>query len=158
MTQPGSAGADAGSPFYELTPEESRALLSRTNVGRIAFSLGNTVDVEPIGFIYSDGWLFGRTSLGTKIAALGQRPWVAFEVDDVHGPFDWQSVVIHGSFHILQPEGSEYDVAIHQRALSLLSSHIPNYGTEADPGAFRTTLFGIHMAELVGRGARTRGK
>jgi nitroimidazol reductase NimA-like FMN-containing flavoprotein (pyridoxamine 5'-phosphate oxidase superfamily) len=158
MTESTTAGPGADSPFYELTPEESRALLSRMSVGRIAFSHGNRVDIEPISYIYDEGWLFGRTTLGTKLGALGHRPWVAFEVDDVQGHFDWQSVVIHGSFHVLEREGSEYDIQIYDRALSLLKSRIPNYGTDADPGAFRTTLFGIHMSELVGRGARSRGK
>jgi hypothetical protein len=156
MTQPPPPPGEEDSPFYELRHEESRALLSRARVGRMAFISGTRVDVEPISYIYDAGWLFGRTSLGTKLSALGHRPWVAFEVDDVEGPFDWQSVVVHGSFHILTLEGSEYDVAIYNRALTLLTEAIPGYGTAADPGAFRTTVFGIHMSEMVGRGSRTR--
>jgi hypothetical protein len=81
---------------------------------------------------------------------------VAFEVDEVEGPFDWRSVVVHGSFHVLEPEGSEYDTGIYLRATERLQAAIPGYGTPDDPGAFRTTVFGIHMTELVGRGARTR--
>jgi len=157
MTQ-SSVPPGEDSPFYELRHEESRALLSRAHVGRIAFLHGNRVDVEPISFIYDEGWLFGRTSLGTKVSALGHRPWVAFEVDDVRGPFDWESVVVHGSFHILSPEGSEYDTALWERAIKLLRESIPGYGTPADHGAFRTTVFGIHMSEMVGRAARTRGR
>lgn len=147
---------DDESPFSDLSHEEARALLSRAQVGRIAFSAGNRVDIEPIGFIYEDGWLFGRTSLGTKLDALGHRPWIAFEVDEVEGPFDWESVVVHGSFHVLRPEGSDYDVDLHERATRLLRQAIPQYGTAEDRGAFRTTVFGIHMSELVGRRARTR--
>lgn len=117
---------------------------------------GNRVDIEPISYLYEDGWLFGRTTLGTKLSALGHRPWVAFEIDEVNGPFDWQSVVVHGSFYVLSEEGSDYDREIYDRAMAMLRKAIPGFGTPADPGAFRTTIFGIHMTELVGRGARSR--
>ena len=156
MTQPTAQHGEDNSPFYDLSHEESRALLTRSRVGRIAFMHGNRVDIEPIGYLYDEGWLFGRTSLGTKLSALGHRPWVAFEIDEVSGPFDWQSVVVHGSFYVLSAEGSEYDKKIYERAMTLLTSAIPAFGTAADPGAFRTTIFGIHMTELVGRGARTK--
>jgi hypothetical protein len=156
MTQPTIPSDGNNSPFYELSLEESRALLARSYVGRIAFSVGTRVDIEPMSFIYDEGWLFGRTSQGTKLHALGHRPWVAFEVDEVEGPFDWRCVVVHGSFHVLVPEGSEYDIGIYLRATERLQAAIPGYGTSDDPGAFRTTVFGIHMTALVGRGARTR--
>lgn len=145
-------------PFSHLPFEQARALLTRARVGRIAFSEGNRIDIEPIGFIYDDGWLFGRTSFGTKLAALGSRPWVAFEIDEMRGPFDWESVVVHGSFHVLQPEGAASEIELYERAVKRLRESIPDYGTSRDPGAFRTTVFGIHMNELVGRRASLQGR
>lgn len=142
--------------FSDLTTEECKALLARSRIGRIAYILANRADIEPIAHVFDHGWLFGRTSPGTKLKALAHRPWVAFEVDEVEGQFDWESVVVHGSFHILESEGSEYDVSLYARAVKLIKAIDPLMGTTGDPASFRTTLFGIHIDEMVGRRARSR--
>lgn len=40
-------------------------------VARIAYSRENQVDIEPIHYIYQDGWLYGRTSRGAKLELTG---------------------------------------------------------------------------------------
>lgn len=146
----------AGEPeFTDLTQRECEDVLRRGHVGRVAFSHGNRVDIEPIGYAYDDGWLFGRTSPGTKLTALGHRPWVAFQVDEVRGWFDWDSVVAHGSFRTLEPEGNEADLELYARALARLREVDPTIGTEADPAPFRSILFAIYVDEKTGRRARS---
>jgi len=81
----------------ELDRDEIVALLSRNHVGRIAFSMHDRVDIQPIHYVYSDGWLYGRTSHGAKFATLMKNRWVAFEVDEVTTLFDWTSAVVHGA-------------------------------------------------------------
>jgi len=83
-----------GPQFRDLTLEESNALLISKNVGRIAFSLHDQVDIEPINYVSDGEWIFGRTSKGTKLATLLHHPWCAFEVDEVRDLFDWSSVVV----------------------------------------------------------------
>src|SRR5687768_400853 len=87
--------------FRELTQSEIEAMLRRNNVARLAFSSRDRVDIQPINYVYERGWLYGRTSDGNKLATLKHNQWVAFEVDEVEGAFQWRSVVIHGSFWIL---------------------------------------------------------
>ncbi len=100
-----------------LEAGESREFLARHRVGRIAYSFHDRVDIEPISYVYEDGWIYVRTSMGTKLSRLAHQPWCAFEVDEVHGIFDWTSVVVHGSLHLLDPEtGSDS----YMRALELL--------------------------------------
>ena len=60
----------SGPAVHHLGITQCRALLARNRTGRIAFALDNRVDIEPIHFVYHDGWIFGRTSPGTKAAAL----------------------------------------------------------------------------------------
>jgi hypothetical protein len=153
-----STGSSAGAEFSDLNNEECETLLARSHIGRIAYVLANRADIEPIGYVFDRGWLFGRTSPGTKLNALGHRPWVAFEVDEVEGRFDWQSVVAHGSFRILLPEGSEYDVRLYERAGQMIRGVDPLMGTRDDPVSFRTLLFGIHIDDMVGRRARSRSQ
>src|SRR5690349_4335455 len=84
MTSRDSTAATHASPtFRELTPAESRALLGRHNVGRIAYSFHDRVDVQPIHYVVSGDWLYGRTSRGEKFLTLAHNPWCAFEVDEV---------------------------------------------------------------------------
>jgi nitroimidazol reductase NimA-like FMN-containing flavoprotein (pyridoxamine 5'-phosphate oxidase superfamily) len=154
-TPPSTPAGGEDPRFSELSAQECEHLLARAHVGRIAYSHGNRVDIEPLGYVFENGWLFGRTSSGTKLEALGHRPWVAFEVDEVRGPLDWESVVVHGSFRVLEPGGSEYDAHLYERALELLRGRDPSTGTEADTLAFRSTFFGVHVDEMTGRRARS---
>lgn len=139
----------------ELTDEEMHSLLARNHVGRIAFSFHDRVDIRPIHYIFNDNWLFGRTERSDKLVTLRHNQWVAFEVDEVHGPFDWQSVVAHGSFYHLVEDSSPHQRETRNEALSLLRQFMPETLREGDPVAFRTELWGIAIDHLTGRAAST---
>jgi hypothetical protein len=50
-------------------------------VGRIAFSIHDRVDIEPLLYVFVHGWIYGRTQPGRKIEVLSHHRWVAVEVD-----------------------------------------------------------------------------
>ncbi len=81
------------------------------------------------------------------------HPWVAFEVDEIQGPFDWRSVVAHGTFSELGPAGTPGMRATYERALAAITSVVPLAFTPDDPVPERTVLFGIAIHELTGRAA-----
>jgi nitroimidazol reductase NimA-like FMN-containing flavoprotein (pyridoxamine 5'-phosphate oxidase superfamily) len=139
----------------ELTADEMRALLARNHVGRIAFSFHDQVDIRPIHYVYADNWLYGRTSPSQKLETLRHNQWVAFEVDEVRGPFDWQSVVAHGSFYRLTDETSPQNLELRDEALKHVRSFAPATLRGTDPVPFRTELFAIAIDRLTGRAART---
>ena len=64
--------------FTELDERSSRAFLARNHVGRIAYSLHDQIDIQPIHYVYDDQWLVGRTQIGSKLATLSHHPWCAF--------------------------------------------------------------------------------
>jgi nitroimidazol reductase NimA-like FMN-containing flavoprotein (pyridoxamine 5'-phosphate oxidase superfamily) len=136
----------------ELTADESRALLGRHVVGRIAFSLNDRVDIQPIHYVFDDEWLYGRTSHGTKFATLARHTWCAFEVDEVRDLFDWDSVVVKGHMELLDPELGSPDA--YTRGLELMRSLISETFTAGDPAPHRSILFRVHVNELTGRAAR----
>jgi nitroimidazol reductase NimA-like FMN-containing flavoprotein (pyridoxamine 5'-phosphate oxidase superfamily) len=145
-------------PFFgKLSIRECEQVLRRHRAGRIAFALGSRVDIEPISYVYSAGWIFGRTQPGTKMSVLGHQPWVAFEVDEIKGPFDWRSVVVHGTFQRLHAEGSEVEENTYRRALRILRRAFPGILGPNDPVPERTILFGIHIDAITGRTARAGG-
>jgi len=135
--------------FHEMDAPEIAALLARNHVGRVAFSLHDRVNIQPVHYVYSDGWLYGRTSPGTKLSSIAHQPWVAFEVDEVRGLFDWESGVVHGRFEILDPTWHSQDILTH--AVSLMRSIIPESLTADDPVPARTVLFRIYVSDATGR-------
>jgi len=142
--------------FSELPRQDCVELLRRSHVGRIAFTFHDRVDIEPISYVYSEDWLYGRTSPGTKLATVRHHPWVAFEVDEIEGRFDWRSVVVHGAMYLLEPDGGDRERELYTKAVELLRHVDADALTSGDATPFRTTIFRIHIDDMVGRQASSR--
>lgn len=149
-----SSESPTGSPvFRKLTPAEVEETLARNNVGRIAFTLHDRVDIEPINYVFDGGWVYGRTSHGTKLATIAHHPWVAFEVDEVKDLFEWRSVVVKGAFYLIDPDTSVHQDPAFAHGVALLRALIPETLTANDPTPFRNSVFRIHLDEVSGREA-----
>lgn len=85
------------------------------------------------------------------MATVDHSRWVALEVDEVKGPFDWCSVVVHGALYRLTRDTHKEEEIAH--AVELLRSVVPETGTEDDPTPSRKILFRIHVDEIRGRAA-----
>jgi nitroimidazol reductase NimA-like FMN-containing flavoprotein (pyridoxamine 5'-phosphate oxidase superfamily) len=157
-TQPDS-GHDAresdGAPpvFRALDRGEIDEILARNNVGRLAFSLHDRVDIEPINYVFDSGWIYGRTSRGAKLSTIAHHRWVAFEVDEVRGIFQWSSVVVKGAFYLIDADTSIRQDPAFNRGVELLRALIPQTLTANDPTPFRNSVFRIHLDEITGRAA-----
>ena len=137
----------------ELSPAEANALLRAHHVGRIAYAWRGQVDIEPIHYVYDEGAVYARTSVGAKLLTLRHNPWVAFEVDEVHGRHAWRSVVAHGTVYELRADGTPADRREYARALALLRTQDPEALTPADPAPWRTVLFQVTLDRVHGREA-----
>lgn len=133
---------------------EAEALLTRNEVGRIAFFQHHRVDIEPIHYVYEAPWIFGRTSEGAKLIALSQNSWCAFETDEVHGMFDWESVVVKGPFSQRASPSTGWD---YHRAVTALRRLLPATLTADDPTPKRDIVFGLHVSEISGRRSISNG-
>lgn len=140
--------------FSVLDRDECLALLNRHAVGRLAYAFHDRVDIQPVHYVHSAGYLYGRTAEGSKLDTLAHNRWVAFEVDEVRGLFDWASAVVHGAFYRLDLDAAapkERDAAA--RAAALLDNVVPNTLALGDPVPFRTVLFRVAVDEVSGRRA-----
>ncbi|HZK77446.1 MAG TPA: pyridoxamine 5'-phosphate oxidase family protein [Gemmatimonadaceae bacterium] len=144
--------------FRDLTREDSESVLTCNHVGRMAYSFHDAVDIRPVHYVLDDNWLFGRTSPGDKLVTLQHHQWVAFEVDEISGPFDWKSVVAHGTFYRLEPGGAEPDNRLFERGMAAIRKVAPDALSEADPTPFRTELFGISLDSISGRSCSTKSR
>jgi uncharacterized protein len=141
--------------FSELPQGDAIALLERHHVGRIAFTFRDRVDIEPIGYVYRDGWVYARTSPGTKLNTIQHHPWVAFQVDEVASPFDWQSVVVHGTIYFPDPSRGAREQKEFDDAIGVLRTIDAGAFTERDLTPHRSMVFRIHAGEIIGRQARS---
>jgi hypothetical protein len=137
--------------FRDLTTAEAQRLLASQHVGRLAFTQHDHVDIEPLNYVTDGEWIFGRTSKGAKLSTLLHHPWCAFETDEVRDLFDWSSVVVKGTFYLLDPEIGSPDV--YRRAEKMLGKLVPGTFSASDPAPHRDIVFGIFIRELSGRAA-----
>jgi nitroimidazol reductase NimA-like FMN-containing flavoprotein (pyridoxamine 5'-phosphate oxidase superfamily) len=150
----GTGGSHGAPPvFRKLDRDEIETILARNNVGRIAFSLHDRVDIEPINYVFDAGWIYGRTSQGAKLSTIAHHRWVAFEVDEVRGIFQWTSVVVKGAFYLIEADTSVRQEPAFNRGVELLRALIPQTLTANDPTPFRNSVFRIHLDEVTGRAA-----
>lgn len=133
-------------------------MLARNHLGRLAYFNGESVDIEPIGFALKGDWLYARSAYGTKIESLTRRPFVALEVDEVEGPFDWRSVVVHGTIYELPLDGSSADRLERTRAVAAITAAMPGAFTGHDPTPERQLVYGLHIDKLDGRMARRQSR
>jgi uncharacterized protein len=145
----------ASPTFRTLARHEIDAILDRNHVGRMAFTFHDRVDITPLHYVYDQGWLYGRTSLGTKLSVISHHQWVAFEVDESEGLLDWRSVVVKGHFEILQADLAPVYAQAFTRAVELVRQLAPDALTPEDRTPFRKVLFRIHLDEVTGRESTT---
>jgi len=141
--------------FHVLTRDDCIATLARNHVGRIAFVRNGRVEIEPIGYVADDHWIFFRSAYGTKIESLTHNPFVAFEVDHIEGPFDWESVVVHGTVYMLPEDGGPIEKQQFERAVAALRVVAPDTFTPRDPTPTRQIVYGLHVDAIDGRMATT---
>jgi uncharacterized protein len=97
--------------YGNLTPNAIEALLHEEIVARIAY-----VDprgfprIVPITYAYDGVAFYGYSFLGAKIQNMFVNPKVCVEVDRVETAADWCSVVVSGTFELL--DGNDADDAV----------------------------------------------
>ncbi|HYW51744.1 MAG TPA: pyridoxamine 5'-phosphate oxidase family protein [Gemmatimonadaceae bacterium] len=136
-----------------LSADECHAMLAAHHVGRFAYAYKQRVDIEPLHYVADGEWLYLRTAHGTKVSMLEHQPWVAMEIDEVKGLFEWKSVVVHGSVQLItQADGPDGGARWHH-AVSVFRRLVPTAFGDGDPTPQRDILVRVHMSHVDGREA-----
>jgi nitroimidazol reductase NimA-like FMN-containing flavoprotein (pyridoxamine 5'-phosphate oxidase superfamily) len=135
--------------FRDLSRDECLAILGRHDVGRLAFTFHDRVDIEPLNYVMVDGDLAFRTVPGSKVDVLRHHPWVAFEVDEVDGINAWSSVVVHGTIYLLRAAGSPDERRAYDAAVERIREITPTGASKGE-----SVLLRLHVERLTGREAR----
>lgn len=89
-----------------LTPEQSRAMLRKADLGRLVVSPYGETEVYPVNYaVTTAGDIVFRTDPGSKLAAIAVAPRVTFEVDSVEPDRAW-SVVARGRARVHTESGA----------------------------------------------------
>ena len=157
ITQPSPSHLDMAPNLGTLEARKCEELLKRQDVGRLAFALQDRVGIVPVHYVYDEGWIYARTEPEGKLVPILRNRRVAFEVDEIRGMFSWESVVVHGSLYLIDPDGGEKEKAAYDKAVQLLRRILPTTLGKADPVPFRDQLFRIAVSEITGRFAALGG-
>jgi nitroimidazol reductase NimA-like FMN-containing flavoprotein (pyridoxamine 5'-phosphate oxidase superfamily) len=93
----------------ELDAEDCWQVLSANELGRIAASAGDSIDIFPVNYAVDDHAILFRTAPGTKLLELAINDRVAFEIDGHDDTTAW-SVVVKGHAERVERQ-SEMDAA-----------------------------------------------
>jgi nitroimidazol reductase NimA-like FMN-containing flavoprotein (pyridoxamine 5'-phosphate oxidase superfamily) len=134
-----------------LDRRDAEHLLAMHHTGRMAFAFHDRVMMTLVNYVYANGWIYARLEQGPTLGTLQHHQWVAFEVDEIRGVYDWRTVIIHGSVQFLENDRSLPEWRDFNRALELLRGQVPSILTTDDPHPERVKIYRIHLDECFAR-------
>ena len=133
-----------------LTDEESGALLAKHHVGSMALAFHDRVSLDLVNYVYADRWLYGRMEEGPDLTTLRHNHWVAFQVSEIRGLYDWRAVTVNGPWQLLSDRGAPVDAEAARAALASIRAVVPAVFTSRDPVPERVHLFRLYVEEMRG--------
>jgi len=103
--------------IHELTEDECRDILKRTNLARLACSRHDQPYIVPIHFDFDEEWFYSFSTLGQKIDWMRANPKVCVEVDDITDKTHWTTVVAFGRYQELTDSLSHFGARNRAREL-----------------------------------------
>jgi uncharacterized protein len=136
----------------QMSSEEMARLLVRGWYGHLGVTRDGHPYVVPMCYAYNAHDLYFFTTEGTKTEFIAANHEVCFQVEEVNGPEDWQSVMLTGRAELLkEPQDLE-------RAMLLVSERNPSLSpalSHTRIGAWtrlsRIALYRLRPAAVYGR-------
>jgi uncharacterized protein len=89
--------------IVELSQEECWAALCAEEFGRLAYLLGDEVNLVPLNYTVDGDTLLFRTAEGSKLLGIVMHPDVVFEID-TYDEDSAQSVIVRGKARLLEED------------------------------------------------------
>jgi nitroimidazol reductase NimA-like FMN-containing flavoprotein (pyridoxamine 5'-phosphate oxidase superfamily) len=105
--------------IYEMGSKEMHALLQRVQLGHLGCSFEGQPYVLPMHYFLDDPYIYLFTTEGMKTHYIDANPEVCLQVEEIHSPAQWCSVVVTGrAEHLTQQQDID-------RAMQLVKAHNP---------------------------------
>lgn len=88
---------------HEMTVEECWDMLRGEEFGRLAYLLGDEVNMAPINYAVDDETLLFKTAEGSKLLGIVMHSEVVFEIDSYDDTIA-QSVIVRGRARLLEED------------------------------------------------------
>jgi hypothetical protein len=121
----------------ELSRQEIDQVIGSQVIGRLGCHADGRTYVVPIVYAYDGEAVYVHSYEGKKLQMMRKSPDVCLEVEDVHSPNDWKSVLAWGRFEELSGAAAAH-------AYELLDARCP-------PPSHEGSVFRVRLDETTGR-------
>lgn len=141
-----------------LNDKQMDTLLQSQFTGRIGCHARDRTYVVPVTYVYDNGVIICHSREGLKLQMMRENPEVCFQVDNLQGMANWQSVIAWGRFEELK--GEEAKEAIEKLIERLKPFTVSETAHPLEPGeshdrrettGFTAVLYRIRIREKTGR-------
>ncbi|HEX8130847.1 MAG TPA: pyridoxamine 5'-phosphate oxidase family protein [Pyrinomonadaceae bacterium] len=136
----------------EMTSHESHELLRQVNYGHLGCARDNRPYVVPIHYAYDGTNFYIFTTEGLKTECISVNPEVCLQVEEVHDPTNWRSVVVTGKAELLtQKEDTEQAMQYITESNPKLTPAINKMWIDPWGRASKVAIYRIHPDIISGR-------
>jgi nitroimidazol reductase NimA-like FMN-containing flavoprotein (pyridoxamine 5'-phosphate oxidase superfamily) len=136
----------------EMSSKEIHELLHQGGYGHLGCIHEGKPYVMPMHYYLEDSDIYLFTTVGMKTHDIDANPEVCLQVEEIHGPLHWRSVIVNGRAERLTNQ-PDIDRAMHfiKEGNPTLSPAINRTWTEAWGRAEVIAIYCIHVSEMSGR-------
>lgn len=134
-----------------LPAEDMIRVLENQHLAHLGCSVGDDIYVVPISYAYEDGAFYSHSPEGQKIRMMRGNPNVCVQVEQVDGPFAWQSVIAWGTFEELKGETAAFGMRLLVRAFGDGTSRTSPLQEDFATMLSRAVIYRIVIRRMTGR-------
>ena len=151
----GERGEGSQVLIHELSDDECRTILARTNLARLCCSRHDQPYVVPVYVYFDDGCFYGFATLGQKIEWMRENPKVCVEIDDVADESTWTTIVAFGRYEEITDAPEDSDARSRARELFERRRNfwLPAAAKLASAEHAAPVVYRIRIDRLTGRSA-----
>ncbi|MEH2357707.1 pyridoxamine 5'-phosphate oxidase family protein [Nostoc sp.] len=136
----------------EMSSKEIHELLHQVGYGHLGCVHEGKPYVMPMYYYLEEEEIYLFTTVGMKTHDIDANPEICLQVEEIHGPLHWRSVIVNGRASRLT-EHSDIDRAIHliKERNTTLSPAINRTWIDAEGRSEAIAIYRIHESEISGR-------
>ena len=136
----------------EMGQKEIQSFLQQVGYGHLGYIHEGKPYVMPMHYYLEDLDIYLFTTEGMKTHDIDANPEICLQVEEIHGPLHWRSVIVNGRASRLT-EHSEIDRAMHliKERNTTLSPAINRTWIDAEGRSEVIAIYRIHESEISGR-------
>jgi nitroimidazol reductase NimA-like FMN-containing flavoprotein (pyridoxamine 5'-phosphate oxidase superfamily) len=136
----------------EMSSKEIHKLLHRVEYGHLGCIHEGKPYVMPMQYYLEDEDIYLFTTEGMKTHDIDANPEICLQVEEIHDPLHWRSVIVNGRANRLT-EQPDIDRAMHliKEKNPKLSPAISRTWIDAQGHSEAISIYRIHESEMSGR-------